>query len=231
MRDIIVGDVDKRIASFLQAPASRRPRLSRPLRASIRTGRTIASSDPRLIGVSPPPAGGWRDAIAARDVVLLGPVSAARRRPARARARRTDRRSRGSRPRVIGALLALYDWSQADGDRRRRLSRSRRHRSRHRPADGRRRRHRDRRRRARRQRRLSRTRSARRRLADARSPVGADRRDYVYEPAIDALVGRARLGAAVAGLDGVRARSPAREALAPVRRMRQRLGCWRSRSS
>ena len=60
MREIIVGDVDKRIASFLQAQQAGDPAYL-DLFVVDAGGRTIASSDPRLIGVSPPPAGGWRE--------------------------------------------------------------------------------------------------------------------------------------------------------------------------
>jgi signal transduction histidine kinase len=52
--------------------------------------------------------------------------------------------------------------------------------------------------------------------------VGSDHREFVYEPRADALVGRARLGTPAPEWM-VLALQPRAEALAPVRRMRQRL--------
>jgi signal transduction histidine kinase len=53
-------------------------------------------------------------------------------------------------------------------------------------------------------------------------PVGANRREYAYEPAVDALVGRVRLHPPVASWL-VFALEPRTEALLPIRRMRLRL--------
>jgi len=110
MREIIVGDVDKRIATFLQA-ARAGDSAYLDLFVVDGEGRTIASSDPRLIDVSPPPAGGWREAIATRDAVMAGPRSAPHngRRVIELAAPIIDPENPGT---VLGALLALYDWSK-----------------------------------------------------------------------------------------------------------------------
>jgi signal transduction histidine kinase len=220
MREIIVGDVDKRIASFLQAQQAGDPAYL-DLFVVDTSGRTIASSDPRLIGVSPPPAGGWREAIDGRDAFLLGPVVAPHsgRRVLEIAAPVVDPENPSV---VLGALLALYDWSKltaiaaevcrdlagaglaidllmvdAAGVTIGGASHTGSD-----PLTGR----------------------------DLRAegwqtlaqPIGRDRIEYVYEPRADALVGRARLGAPTPGWM-VLALQPRTEALAPVRRMRQRL--------
>ena len=95
MREIIVGDVDKRIATFLQAQQAGDPAYL-DLFVVDPNGRTIASSNPRLIGVSPPPARGWREALAARDAYLSGPV------PCAAVAGRSVRRNA---PSIAGPVL------------------------------------------------------------------------------------------------------------------------------
>jgi signal transduction histidine kinase len=220
MREIIVGDVDKRIATFLRAQQAGDPSYV-DLFVVDASGRTIASSDPRLIGVSPPPAVGWREAVAARDAVLRGPVTAAhaQRRVLELAAPIVDPESPQT---VLGALLALYDWAKltgvatevgrdlaatglrvdlliVDGDGTVLGGAT---------SDG----------------------------AEANAgwnlgregwttlavPIGGSRREYVYEPRVDALVGRARLQAPGTGWT-VLALQPRTEALAPVRAMRRRL--------
>ncbi len=220
MREIIVGDVDKRIATSLQAQQAGDPAYL-DLFVVDPTGRTIASSNPHLIGVSPPPAGGWREATTTRDTVLLGPVASPHHRQ-RVLALATPIFDPENPDAVIGALLALYDWTKLTAiaaDVSRDLT-----------ATG-----------------LAvdlliidddglvigdATHDGSAAFADhdlARDgwvtlalPVGANRRKYVYEPAIDALVGRARLHPPVASWR-VLALEPRTEALLPIRRMRVRL--------
>jgi two-component system, NtrC family, sensor histidine kinase HydH len=110
MREIIVGDVDKRIASFLQVQQSGDPAYL-DLFVVDGEGRTVASSDPHLIGVSPPPTGLWREAIASRAPVLNGPVSSSHdgRRVLELAAPIVDPENAGA---VLGALFVLYDWTR-----------------------------------------------------------------------------------------------------------------------
>jgi len=220
MREIIVGDVDKRIASFLQAQQTGDPAYLDLFVVDV-GGRTIASSDPRLIGISPPPAGGWRQAIATRDAFLLGPVAAPHngRRVLELSVPILDPENPTA---VIGALLALYDWSKltaiaaevcrdlagtglaidlliVDGAGMAIGGASHTGSD---PFSGR----------------------------DLRAegwqtlvrPIGPDRIEYAYEPRADALVGRARLGAPAPEWM-VLALQRRTEALAPVRQMRHRL--------
>ena len=220
MREIIVGDVDKRIATFLRAQQAGDPAYL-DLFVVDPNGRTIASSDPRLIDISPPPAGGWREAIAARDGVLLGPVTTmhTKRRDLELAAPIVDPESTTT---VIGALVALYDWARltaiaadvgrdlaAAGLRIDLMLVT---------SDG------------------TVIGSATPDGGDAYAghdlgrdgwttlglPIGPNRREYVYEPTVDALVGRVRLHAPVASWT-VFALQRRAEALAPVQRMRQRL--------
>ena len=217
MREIIVGDVDKRIATFLQAQQAGDPAYL-DLFVVDAGGHTIASSDPRLIGVSPPPAAGWREAIAARDVFLVGPVAAqSGRRVLELAAPIVDPENART---VIGALLGLYDWSKLTAiatDARRDLvstgfaidvltvdgagvvigsaARGDAFAGRDLRADG---------------------------WQTLAPSVASDRLEYVYEPRADAFVGRAAVGAPVPTWV-VLALQRRAEALAPVRHMRQRL--------
>jgi two-component system sensor histidine kinase HydH len=220
MREIIVGDVDKRIATFLQAQQAGDSAYL-DLFVVDPNGRTIASSNPRLIGVSPPPAAGWREAIAARDAHLSGPATAARgkHRVLELAAPIVDPESPDA---VLGALLAVYDWSRltaiaADvgrdlaaaglridilivGDDGTVLGGT--------TADG------------------GDPYTGRNLARDGWTtlalPVGPSRREYVYEPRIDALLGRVRLQGPVATWMVV-ALQPRMEALAPVHEMRARM--------
>lgn len=220
MREIIVGDVDKRIATFLQAQQAGDPAYLE-LFVVDPTGRTIASSNPRLIGISPPPVEGWREAIATRDIVLSGPVVVAegKRRVLDLAAPVVDPESPDT---VIGALLAVYDWSRLaaiGGDVARDLAATGLrvdllviagdgtvlggstaeggdpYTGRNLAEDG---------------------------WTTLALPVGESRREYVYEPRIDALLGRMKLHAPVATWMVV-ALQPRAEALAPVHQMRARL--------
>jgi signal transduction histidine kinase len=108
MREIIVGDVDKRIATLLQSLRASDPAYL-DLFVVDGNGRTVASSDPHLIGVSPPPAGRWRDAIASRDAVLGGPVAASHDGGSvlELAAPVADPENADT---MLGVLLAAYDW-------------------------------------------------------------------------------------------------------------------------
>ncbi len=220
MREIIVGDVDKRIATFLRAQQAGDPAYL-DLFVVDPNGRTIASSNPRLIGVSPPPADGWREAIATRDVFLLGPVTTlhTKRRVLDLAAPISDPENPTT---VIGALVALYDWAKltaiaadigrdlasaglridllivaGDGTVIGSATAD--------GGDG-----------------YTGHDLARDGWTTLPLPIGPNRREYVYEPEVDALVGRVRLHAPVASWR-VLALQPRAEALAPVQRMRQRL--------
>ena len=115
MREIIVGDVDKRIATFLQTARASDPAYL-DLFVAGSDGRTVASSDPRLIGMPPP--GRWREAVATRDPLLAGPIAAPQdgRRVLELAAPISDPENAAT---VLGALLAFYDWERvvaiADG--------------------------------------------------------------------------------------------------------------------
>jgi two-component system sensor histidine kinase HydH len=218
MREIIVGDVDKRIATFLQAQQAGDPAYL-DLFVVDAAGHTIASSDPRLIGVSPPPAAGWREAIAARAVVLVGPVAAPHsgRRVLELAAPIVDPENART---MIGALLGLYDWSKLTAiatEARRDLA------STGLAID------------------VLTVDGAGVVIGSARADDGvagrdlradgwqtlapsvvSDRLEYVYEPRADAFVGRAAVGAPVSTWT-VLALQRRAEALAPVRHMRQRL--------
>lgn len=220
MREIIVGDVDKRIATFLQAQQAGDPAYL-DLFVVDPNGRTIASSNPRLIGVSPPPADGWREAVTTRDAVLLGPVITphTKRRVLELAEPIVDPENPET---VIGALVAVYDWSRltaiaADvgrdlaatglridlvlvADDGTVLGAN--------GADG------------------GDPYTGRNLVRDGWTtlalPIGASRREYVYEPRVDALLGRVRLHAPVASWM-VLALQPRAEALASVHQMRARL--------
>ncbi|MEB2285247.1 MAG: hypothetical protein B6D46_07425 [Polyangiaceae bacterium UTPRO1] len=220
MREIIVGDVDKRIATFLQAQRAGDPSYVDLFVVNME-GRTIASSNPRLIGVSPPPVASWREAVAAHDAFLHGPVTAAHsgRRVLELAAPIGDPESPGT---AIGALLALYDWTAftgiaaevgrdlaatglrvdiliVDGDAVVAGSAT--------PAGGDVHGDRD---------------LGREGWKTLARPADPGRDEYVYEPAADALVGRVALHAPIARW-AVLALQPRAEALAPVRTMRRRL--------
>lgn len=220
MREIIVGDVDKRIASFLQAQHAGDPSYLDLFVVDPR-GSTVASSDPRLIGVSPPPLADRRGDAAAQAVFLRGPLPDTRtgRRVLELAAPIVDPESPET---SLGGLLALYDWTKLTGvaaDVARDLA-----------ATGLRvdllivDEHgivlgsatpdgadpyagRD---------------LAREGWATLAAPARPHRAEYAYEPRLDALVGRARLETPVARWT-VAALQPRAAALAPVRAMRRRI--------
>lgn len=110
MREVIVGDVDKRVSRLLQGARDHNPAYV-DLRVTDRDARTVAAADPQAIGtrVESPTVARAR---AAGDLVTAGPV----RRPG------SDRRvlelaipirDPEDPSAVAGVLLASYDWSSA----------------------------------------------------------------------------------------------------------------------
>src|SRR5262249_26346794 len=72
MREVIVGDVDKRVSRLLVGIREHNPAYL-DLRVSDASGRTVAATDAAALGAE---VGGdtWRQALAANDVVTAGPT-------------------------------------------------------------------------------------------------------------------------------------------------------------
>jgi signal transduction histidine kinase len=111
MRDVIIGDLDKRISRFLHSlVASGAP--YRELFCVDRTGRVVAASDPGLLGALLESQRAVRVALEGRRF-LAGTVTSAAGRPAIEIAVPIADPDRPEA--VIGALVGRYDWHHAVG--------------------------------------------------------------------------------------------------------------------
>lgn len=77
MQDIRVNDVDKRLSHFLSDLRTGQGTVYQALYCTDSSGRIVAASEPRLIGLRPPAIAGWRKVPGmGLDNVLLAPVAA-----------------------------------------------------------------------------------------------------------------------------------------------------------
>ena len=211
MREVIVGDVDKRVSRLLVGIREHNPAYL-DLRVTDAAGRTVASTDPAVLGTDIA-SDTWRRALGAGDVVTAGPVRAADGRMVLELA--TPVHDPEDPASVPGVLTAHWDWSTT----RAFLEQTRRFLATigldveilvvdaHGTLIG------------------GSWRSDRFRVGDDLGAAGwrlaTSEPDYYVEPSVDGLVGRAALGPSDASWS-VLAVQPRAAALAPVHRMSRR---------
>jgi signal transduction histidine kinase len=110
MREIIVGDVDKRVSRLLVGLREHNPAYL-DIRVTDPQGRTIAAADPDVLGAESASAIGQR-ALAAGDLVTDGPARSPRT-GRRVLELATPIRDPEDKATVSGVLVATYDWSSA----------------------------------------------------------------------------------------------------------------------
>lgn len=113
MQDIRVGDVDKRLSQFLAEVKTSYGSIYDDVYCSDAAGRIVASSNPRLIGKSSPPARPWLNVTMPNGTVTLDapradPADGQRVLPIRAA---ITSAADGS---PLGELVLLFDWGQID---------------------------------------------------------------------------------------------------------------------